>query len=221
MFKNRLIQPELLDHADPEEARPNLADLVRINHLFGGYSTAAKLLSRVAHRNDSFTMLDVGAASGDTGRYLSSLYPNAKITSLDYNLVNAEAAGHPKVIADAFALPFRFQTFDFVFSSLFLHHFADEQVINLLHGFYSVARQAVLIIDLERHILPYCFLPATKPLMKWNRLTVHDGVISVRAAFKCKELEKLARAAGISKVRVESHRPAFRLSMVGSKQRSL
>ncbi len=221
MFKHRLIQPELLDHAEPEEARPNLADLVRINQRFGGHSTAAKLLARVVQPGDRFTMLDVGAASGDTGRYLSSLYPNAKITSLDYSQVNAEGASHPKVIADAFALPFRFQTFDFVFSSLFLHHFTDEQVVNLLHGFYSVARQAVLIIDLERHILPYYFLPATKKLLKWNRLTVHDGVISVRAAFTRAELEKLARAAGIARVRVEVHRPAFRLSMVGSKQRNL
>jgi len=221
LFKNRLIQPELLDHAEPEEARLNLADLVRINRRFGGHSTAARLLSRVVQPADSFTMLDVGAASGDTARYLTSLYPKAKITSLDYNPVNAEAAPHPKLIADAFALPFRFQTFDFVFSSLFLHHFSDEQVVNLLHGFYSIARQAVLIIDLERHILPYCFLPATKALLKWNRLTVHDGVISVRAAFTREELEKLARAAGIARVRVEAHRPAFRLSMVGSKQRSL
>ncbi len=211
----------MLDHAEPEEARVNLADLVRINHLFGGYSTAAKLLSRVVQPGDRFTMLDVGAASGDTGRYLSALYPKAKIISLDYNAVNAEGAPQPKLIADAFALPFRFQTFDFVFSSLFLHHFTDEQVVNLLHGFYSVARQAVLIVDLERHVIPYYFLPATRKIMKWNRITVHDGIISVRAAFKAEELEKLAKAAGIGRVRVERHLPAFRLSMVGSRQRSL
>ncbi len=221
LFKNRLIEPELLDHADPEEARVNLADLVRINRRFGGYSTAAKLLSRVVQPNERFTMLDVGAASGDTGRYLSRLYPNARITSLDYNQVNVEAASRPKLIADAFALPFRFQTFDFVFSSLFLHHFSDEQVVDLMSGFYSIASRAVLITDLERHIVPYYFLPATKPFLKWNRITVHDGVISVRAAFTRRELEKLGRAAGMARVRVESHRPAFRLSLVGLKQRSL
>jgi len=221
LFKNRLIEPELLDHADPEEARVNLADLVRINHRFGGYSTAAKLLSRVVQPEDRFTLLDVGAASGDMGRHIGSLYPNAKITSLDYNLVNAQAASSPKLIADAFALPFRFQTFDFVFSSLFLHHFTDEQVKTLLYGFYSTARQAVLIIDLERHVVPYCFLPATRPFFKWNDITVHDGVKSVRAAFTRAELEKLAKSAGIGRVRVEVHRPAFRLSLVGSRQRSL
>lgn len=217
VFKNRLIEPELLDHADPEEARLNLADLVRINQRFGGYSTAAKLLSQAASPSDSFTLLDVGAASGDTGRFLSSTYPNAKITSLDYNVVNAAAAPHPKLIADAFALPFQPGSFDFVFSSLFLHHFTNEQVVQLLKGFHTVARQAVLITDLERHILPYYFLPATRPLFRWNRITVHDGIISVRAAFTRSELLRLAAQAGMSQVAVETHRPAFRLSLVARK----
>ena len=217
MFKNRYIQPELLDHADPEEARVNLADLVRINKRFGGYSTAANLVSRVASAKDSFTLLDVGAASGDTGRHLSRMFPKAKITSLDYNQVNAEAAPSPKLIADAFELPFAPHSFDFVFSSLFLHHFTDDQVVQLLSGFYTVARKAVLITDLERHILPWCFLPATQPFMKWNRITVHDGVISVRAAFRRKELETLAKRAGMASVTAAVHRPAFRLSLVAQK----
>ena len=42
VFAKRLIKPELLDHAPPEEARPNLADLVRINSNFGGHSTIRK-----------------------------------------------------------------------------------------------------------------------------------------------------------------------------------
>ena len=217
MFKKRLIQPELLDHAEPDEARLNLLDLTRINKLFGGYSTTSKLLARVVKPTDRFTLLDVGAASGDMSRHLRSIYPNAEITCLDYNLVNAEAAPAPKLIADAFALPFAARSFDFVFSSLFLHHFTDEAVVELLAEFYSVARSAVLITDLERHILPYCFLPASRPFMKWNRLTVHDGIISVRAAFKRQELESLARSAGMRQVSAEVHRPAFRLSLVGLK----
>jgi ubiquinone/menaquinone biosynthesis C-methylase UbiE len=166
---------------------------------------------------DAFSLLDVGAASGDTGRYLADCYPNAKITSLDYNEINAAAAAYPKLIADAFALPFAAESFDFVFCSLFLHHFTDEQVVQLLSGFSAVARKAVLVTDLERHLLAYWFLPATKPFLKWNWITVHDGRISVRAAFRQCELERLAKAAGMRTVSAETHRPAFRLSLVGRK----
>jgi hypothetical protein len=217
VFRNRFIEPELLDHADPQDARANLLDLVRLNQRFGGYSTARKVLAQVARPQDEFTLLDVGAASGDTGRFLKLAYPNAKITSLDYNQVNAEAAPDPKVIADAFALPFAAESFDYVFSSLFLHHFANEQVVELLRGFNFVARRAVLITDLERHFLPYWFLPATRPVMHWSSITVHDGCISVRAAFTRAELTQLAQEAGLSSINVEVHRPAFRLSLVAQK----
>ncbi len=164
--------------------RPNLADLVRINRFFGGHSTIRKLLSAAVTQNEKFTVLDVGAASGDTARYITDLYPQASVTSLDYNVTNLEAAPFPKLIADAFNLPFGERSFDFVMSSLFLHHFTNEQVISLLKSFHGVARRGLLIADLERHVLPYLFLKLSKPLFGWGRITVHDGLISVRAAFQ-------------------------------------
>ncbi len=207
-----------MDHLPPEEARPNLADLVRINRTFGGHSVIRKTLAQVARKDDRFTMLDVGAASGDTARLIREFYPAASVTSLDYNCTNLEAAPAPKVIANAFNLPFLPQSFDYVLSSLFLHHFSDEQVIALLHNFYNVARRALLVCDLERHLIPYCFLPATKLLFGWKRITVHDGIISVRASFHADELLELSRVAGIADARVKTHRPAFRLSLVAPKK---
>lgn len=162
-------------------------------------------------------MLDVGAASGDTGCAIKRVFPNAKITSLDYNLVNAHAAPKPKVIADAFALPLLPESFDYVFSSLFLHHFTNDQVVQLLRSFYAVARKAVLMVDLERHIIPRYFLPATQPLFKWNWISVHDGIISVRAAFTRPELLRVANQAGMKRVTVNVYRPAFRLALAALK----
>jgi ubiquinone/menaquinone biosynthesis C-methylase UbiE len=137
---------------------------------------------------------------------------------LDQNEVNLSAAPPPKLIADAFQLPFGDESFDFVFSSLFLHHFEDSQVVALLRTFYAVARRAVLVCDLERHILPYLFLPATKYLFGWRRVTVHDGVISVRASFRANELLSLSRQAGIEGAEIRTYRPAFRISLVALKR---
>ncbi len=221
LFSKRFIEPELLDHLPAEEARPNLADLVRINRRFGGHSVIRKTLGRVAEPNDEFTVLDVGAASGDTARFIAELYPRASVTSLDYNFVNLEAAPRPKVIANAFDLPFRAGSFDYVMSSLFLHHFTDEQVVALLHDFYGIARRALLVCDLERHVVPYWFLPATKRLFGWKKITVHDGRISVRAAFRMRELLALSKQAGIEKAEGAVHRPAFRIALVARKAESL
>ncbi|MFL6353066.1 MAG: methyltransferase domain-containing protein [Bryobacteraceae bacterium] len=218
MFSKRLIKPELLDHAPPDEARLNLADLVRINRNFGGHGTIRKLLAQVVANDDQFTLLDVGAASGDTARLLQRLYPRASVTSLDYNSVNLEAAPAPKLIANAFELPFLPRRFDYVLSSLFLHHFSDEQVVGLLRSFYGVARRALLVCDLERHVVSYYFLPLTKWFFGWQRITLHDGPISVRAAFRSDELMALASRAGIPDARVSVHRPAFRLSLIAEKR---
>lgn len=217
MFSKRLIQPELLDHAEPDEARENLADLVRINASLGGYSVLRKLLKDIWAPDDRLRVLDVGAASGDVGRLIQGVYPGVVVTSLDANAVNLAAASRPKLLADAFALPFDCDSFDYVIASLFLHHFDDERVVRLLREFSRVARRAVLICDLERHILPYLFLPATRFFFGWGRLTVHDGPISVRASFRAAELADLARLAGLSLVKVRVHRPAFRLTMIVSK----
>ncbi|MGI8962769.1 MAG: methyltransferase domain-containing protein [Bryobacteraceae bacterium] len=217
VFAKRLIKPELLDHAPPDEARPNLTDLVRINSNFGGHSTIRKMLAQVVRNDDKFTLLDIGAASGDTARLLQRFYPRASVLSLDYSPVNLEAAPPSKLIADAFKLPFGPESFDYVLCSLFLHHFSDEQVIGLLRCFYGLARRALLVCDLERHIVSYCFLPLTRWFFGWKRITLHDGPASVRAAFRSNELLALANRAGLGHTRVSAHRPAFRLSLIAKK----
>jgi len=220
VFRHRLIEPELLDHAAPDEAKPNLEDLIRINRKFGGHSVLRRTLAKILQPNEQFTMLDVGAASGDSARVIASEYPGARITNLDYNDVNLQAAPRPKIIADAFVLPFREPSFDYVFSSLFLHHFAEEKVIHLLRTLYATARRALIVCDLERHILPYLFLPATRPFFGWQRITLHDGPISVRAAFRKEELAGVAEKAGITKAEFAVYRPAFRITMIAKKPNS-
>jgi ubiquinone/menaquinone biosynthesis C-methylase UbiE len=217
VFSERLIRPELLDYVSPEEARPNLNDLVRINRNFGGYSVLRNRLARIASAGKGFTLLDIGAASGDAARLIRQTFPAASVTSLDYNATNLGGAPYPKLLANAFQLPFRPASFDFVLSSLFLHHFEDAQVVELLREFYQIARRGLLIIDLERHVLPFLFLPATKFFCGWRRITVHDGMISVRASFRASELSKLTRQAGIERAEINVHRPAFRVSLVAMK----
>jgi SAM-dependent methyltransferase len=141
-------------------------------------------------------------------------YPSATITSLDRKCVHLEKAPHPKLAGDAFLLPFAERSFDFVFSSLFLHHFSDEQVVELFRNFRTVARRAVLAIDLERGPLAYYFIPATKWLFGWHDISLYDGPVSVRAAFKKDELLSLALHSGLAEARVNVHRPWARLSLV-------
>jgi 2-polyprenyl-3-methyl-5-hydroxy-6-metoxy-1,4-benzoquinol methylase len=209
----RVLEPEILDTLPPEDARASLADLVRINKYWGGHSTLRKLADDVMPSGVAFTLLDVGAASGDMGRCLQAYRPLARVTSLDYIESHLAAAAGPRVAADAFGLPFAAQSFDYVFSSLFLHHFPDDQVVQLLAECGRVARKQVLVIDLWRHPIPYYFIGYTRPLFRWHPVSVSDGKISVEAAFRPRELRELARRAGLARPRTSTHVPAFRIAL--------
>jgi hypothetical protein len=212
-LEGRVLRPEILDTLPPEEARASLADLVRVNKYWGGHSTLRKLVDRAIPPGEAFTLLDVGAASGDMGRCLSERRPQVQVTCLDYIESHLEACAGSRVVGDAFALPFAPRSFDYVFSSLFLHHFTDEQVVELLAGFGRVARKQVLVIDLWRHPVPYYFISRTQRLFGWHPVTVNDGAISVEAAFQRRELLDLARRAGLAGARARSFIPAFRIAL--------
>ncbi|MBL8221370.1 MAG: methyltransferase domain-containing protein [Bryobacterales bacterium] len=209
----RSIRPELLDHAPDEEAAENLADLRAINRWFGGHAVLRASLRRFYSPSEPFRMLDIGAASGDTGKVVHRAFPQAKIVSLDRVHRNLRMAAPPKLVADAFHLPFPDASFDVSACSLFLHHFEDPDVVRLLAEMRRVSRRHVLAIDLERSILARQFLPATRWLFGWHAITMHDGPVSVEAAFRRSELRTLAEAAGLRGVVVRAHHPWFRLSL--------
>jgi SAM-dependent methyltransferase len=116
-------------------------------------------------------------------------------------------------VADAFRLPFQPKSYDFVLTSLFLHHFGDDQIVGLLRGFAALARRGIMVIDLNRRWLPYWFVPATRWALGWDRITAHDAPVSVAAAFRPAELQALARRAGLKDVDVKSHGLSFRLTL--------
>ena len=112
----------------------------------------------------------------------------------------------------ALSLPFHPGTFDFVVCSSVLHHFPDNEVVDLIRQIRFLARRALIILDLERHPIPYYILPVTRRVFGWSTLTLHDGPISVAAGFRSEELASLTHAAGPSAVTIRKHRPWFRLS---------
>ena len=207
------MKPEILDTLPPEEARESLADLVRVNKYWGGHSTLRKLVDRVIPAGEAFTLLDVGAASGDMGRCLREWRTQVQVTCLDYIESHLEGCSVSRVVGNAFALPFAAGSFDYVFSSLFLHHFTDEQVVELLAEAGRVARKQVLVIDLWRHPVPYYFISKTRWLFGWHPVTAYDGAISVEAAFHRDELIDLARRAGLRAPQARTFVPAFRIAL--------
>ena len=210
----RILRPELLESAASTIAERNLRDIARINRWFGGHRALLCVLKNLVDSQEPFSVLDVGAGSGDMGMSIRRRFRNATVVSLDRRSLHVRNAQGPRVVADAFELPFLPNAFDFVLCSSVLHHFPDPQVIELIAELREFARRALIVLDLERHQLAYHFLPMTKNLFAWSALTVHDGPVSVAAGFRPKEFAYLARAAGVNVATVRRHWPWFRISLV-------
>lgn len=212
-FANRTLTRELLETAGFEAAARNLRELARINRWFGGHAALIRIMRNLVHAQERFSVLDVGAGSGDMGRCLVRHFPNAQVISLDHRAAHLRNAASPRIVADALRLPFSTRAFDFVLCSSVLHHFRDQEAIEMIAGLRPFARRALLLLDLERHPLAYWFLPLTRRLLRWSPLTLHDGPVSVASAFRLDELVSLAHAAGAGEVAVRQHRPWFRISV--------
>jgi SAM-dependent methyltransferase len=210
----RALQPELLECAGPEPADRNLRDIACINQWFGGHDALLRIMRDLVDSHERFSLLDVGAGSGDMGRCITRHFQHAKVVSLDHREFHLRDAASPRVVADALHLPFPKQSFDFVLCSSVLHHFPDCEVVEIIRSLRHYARCALLLLDLERHPLAYRFLPMTRRIFGWSPLTLHDGPVSVAAAFRLEELVSLARAAGANTVAGRKHRPWFRVSVV-------
>lgn len=209
---------ELLDAggAPPDQVARSLADLRRINRWLGGSRVLAKILTGEVRRSgvSRFSLLDVGAASGDLALMVARRFPLCRVVVCDLKRAHLGSRAWPAVAADARALPFPDCSFDFVSVSLLLHHFADKEAVQVLQRLGRIARRAVLINDLERHWLPLWFAQTAGPALGWGLVTRHDAAASIRQAFLVEELGALALAAGFSDFQVRRHRPWFRLSLV-------
>jgi ubiquinone/menaquinone biosynthesis C-methylase UbiE len=211
------------DRGTPAEIQSSLDDLWRINRRLGGVSSNLRLLERFFARHGSrpALLLDVGAGDGRLAAHLCRETAQrgrpAQFVVLDRRATHL-AVGRPvdagllPVAGDALELPFAPESFDAVMCNLFLHHFSGAGAERLLQSLAAVAREAVLVNDLERHWMPYVFISCAYPFAR-SRLTRHDGPASVRQAYTRLELAALARAAGFEDFEV-LRLPAFRLGLL-------
>jgi hypothetical protein len=86
----------------------------------------------------------------------------------------------------------------------------------LLRSLYALAARALVVNDLRRARVPYVFGRAAFPLLFRSRVSVEDGLVSIRRSFREPELRAAFAAAGIPSVRIERTWP-YRLLAVAER----
>lgn len=199
-----------------------LKDIARVNAWLGGRAAAAfgldALLDGVlpAHQ---LTLLDVGAGSGDIGRYLIRRAARRGVTLtplvMERHPVAARLcrrAGLPAAVSDGASLPLSDRSVDLVLASQILHHLTRESGAALLRELNRVARVGVIVADLRRHPIAAMGFWLAARAMRLHPVTRRDGVTSVHRGFTRGELRDLLRAAGVSGS--VQRRPGYRLVAV-------
>ena len=231
-FQKRSSELEHLDKGDytSEEYEGCMVELRRVNRVLGDASALRRSLLAEIEREDlkSFSVLDVGAGSGELLRVIAGWARETKRSALLFGLeLNARSAqaiveesGRFASInalrGDALALPFADDCFDYAICSLFTHHFKDEQVVAILNELSRVARRSIFVIDLHRHPLAYYLYTTVGRLFLHNRLIREDGALSILRGFRPRELAQLALQAHLEDVHVARRFP-FRLVLSGEK----
>ena len=214
-LRTRATDPELLDLGVPEaETLRSLADLRFVNRWLG--NRGALLRAVREHLPPGGRLLDVGCGSADLPAFLLSRLPGPlRAVGLDVKAVHLRAAPRNvrRVVADVRHLPFPERSFDVVTASLFLHHFDALDLPALLVGLSRLARRALVVNDLRRAHVPLAFGSLAFPLLFRSRVSVEDGLLSIRRGFREAELRAAFAAAAIPGVSIRRSFP-YRLLAV-------
>lgn len=239
-MKERIVIPELMDdpNLDRDEHRRALDGVRRVNLFSNTALTIAKTISNIARslRVDSPSILDLGCGSGDVAFGVAMRLSQDRAwhvegwdmsaTAIDYATelyCNPEAERALRVRRPRTSLAYHrmnvfdesTKTFDFVYCSLFLHHFNEQQAVRVLRKMHELARYAVIVDDLHRSRFGWWLAKIGVHLISRSPIVHFDGPQSVRAAFTDDEAKAIASKAGLQGVTVQRRWPARWLMTAG------
>jgi SAM-dependent methyltransferase len=214
-LRQRATEPERLDLGVPDdEAIRSLRDLRRVNRWLGGRRSLLQAVRPFL--TEGSRLLDVGCGSADLPAEVLAAGPAGVVAvGIDIKLLHLQQAPSTvrRAVADVHALPFPPASFDVVTASLFLHHFDAADVACVLGRLFRLARRALVVNDLHRALVPWVFARSVFPFAFESRVSVDDGLLSIRRAFRPHELRRAFTEARIPGARIERRFP-YRLIAV-------
>ncbi|MFL5809640.1 MAG: methyltransferase domain-containing protein [Flavisolibacter sp.] len=223
-FKYRSYQKELLDRDDIpfEDIKRNMQELDLINRKLGGHSITIdgciKLMTGIKPVS-ILNVTEIGCGGGDNMRAIMQWAKNKNIrinlTGIDINSeCIAYAQQHPanegmKFIRSDYRDVVFEKKPDICFSSLFCHHFSEDELVFMLIWMQQNSSLGFFINDLHRHPLAWHSIRLLTRLFSKSYLFKNDAPLSVQRGFKKNEWTEAFNSAGISSFSCE-WRWAFR-----------
>lgn len=207
--KYRTDEEEIMDDfsIDGVVLHDTLDKLATINTWLGGNKVTIeglKILLKELPKSSKITIIDLGCGGGDILRDIAKY---GQKEDYDFELIGIDANKHATDYAqklsagyeniqfypyDVFSKEFKTLKYDIAITTLFLHHFKEEQLLMMMNQLVSQATVGLVVNDLHRHWLAYYLFKMITVLEK-NKMIVEDGLTSVLRGFKRKELIAISK----------------------------
>ncbi len=208
--KYRTDEPETMDDfaMEGDILREALDKIAKINQLLGGNQLTLlgiqHLIAEIPSTKE-ITILDVGCGNGDMLRMLSEfgLKNNLKFKLIGVD-ANAFTIQHARNLSNyytnitylcqnIFEASFKELKYDIVLCTLTLHHFKEEEIIQLMGVFNVNSRIGIVINDLHRNVIAYRLFQALCVVFRLNKMSKEDGLISILRGFKKEDLVRFSK----------------------------
>lgn len=205
----RSKEPEFMDEFDLQgvEMERVLTDLKNVNRLLGGNKVTRKgiaYLLKNAPKNKVYTLIDIGCGDGEMLRQCARF---GKYNGYNFQLIGIDANGYILKEArkrssnfsniqylnnDLFSSTTTLPECDIALCTLFLHHFEEAKIIQLLTKLSEVSKVGVVVNDLQRSRLSFVLFSVVRHFLLRTKTARNDGLVSIARGFKRKELELLS-----------------------------
>ncbi len=208
-FANRSYQKELLDTNDvPFDAiKQNMYELNIINAKLGGHFITLNGFKKLLGKRKNILVCEIGCGGADNlialKKWCDKKNIDAHFIGID---INESCIEYAKTKCD----PQNFQLItsnysnylfpknpDIIFSSLFCHHFTNEELTKMLRWQEANAAVGFFINDLHRNSFAYYSISWLTKIFSKSYLVKNDAPLSVLRGFKRKEWKSLLAKSGI------------------------
>jgi ubiquinone/menaquinone biosynthesis C-methylase UbiE len=97
-----------------------------------------------------------------------------------------------------FSEEFKDLRFDIITSTLFTHHFNNDELTKLYRQLQRQANYAILTNDIHRHFVAYHSINLLTSLFSKSYMVKNDAGLSVKRAFVLNDLKQILHNAGIT-----------------------
>jgi len=205
MFLKRSFDKEIMDDFSISDKRivDALDELKLVNKYLGGIQTSkAGIRTLLNHRrNKPVKILDVGSGSSDIFENRNRFPYKLEIISLDRNkkiceVIKSSNNAHP-VFGDVLSLPIAQSSVDIVHASLFLHHFNEDEITEIIKAMLSAAKSGIIINDLRRTVFALLGIKILTAFFSKSVMVKNDAPLSVKRGFVKAELINVLKKSGI------------------------